>query len=210
MARIVILIVVLSVYGCSDSFVDTPNQKHAENDTEESVPISGVDDSDREDGVNQTNETSTEPDALTPIHILTRASIDIRGQRPSRDELNRLATSPERLDEMIDEFLDDPGFAQSVADLFSRALRNRSDMYRGADDDDGPGSPPTYQQSVADESLMLIRHIVSNDLSYDEFLKADYTFANQDFASVWGMTGYDTQTGGWQRVHYGDGRRPSP
>ncbi|MEE2785945.1 MAG: DUF1549 domain-containing protein [Myxococcota bacterium] len=155
-----------------------------------------------EDGAPSMNETGQ----LSWARILTRASIDIRGRRPSLAELARLAAEPARLDDMIDEFLDDPGFADSVADLFSRALRNRSGAYQAVETEEGVVETETYQQSAADEPLMLIRHIVNQNLPYDEFLMADYTFANEDTAPLWRVTGYDAQSGGWQRVRYNDGR----
>ena len=101
---------------------------------------------------------------LSPAQVLIRASIDIRGRRPSLSELDAVAQEPQRLDEFLNNFVDDSGFADSVADLFARALRNRSDSYQGVEDEDGEGQPATYQQSAADEPLMLIRHIVENDL----------------------------------------------
>lgn len=165
--------------------------------------------SQRNDSTADEANLSPQSDELTPAQVLTRASIDIRGRRPSIAEINRVVSSPETLNELLNDFFDDPGFADSVADLFSRAFRNRSDMYRGLDDDEGPGAPASYQQSAADESLMLIRHIVWNDLSFDEFLSADYTFANEDLASTWQMVGYDADVGGWQQVRYGDGRPPA-
>ena len=143
---------------------------------------------------------------LSPAQVLIRASIDIRGRRPSLSELDAVAQEPQRLDEFLNNFVDDSGFADSVADLFARALRNRSDSYQGVEDEDGEGQPATYQQSAADEPLMLIRHIVENDLSYDEFLTADYTFANEDLAEFWGLANYNYARGGWQQVRYGDNR----
>ena len=202
MYLILIVCAALIASGCSDEHVEESVQAPTDGESASWSPSRTNQDEPSSSPV----ASSTGAGTLTPAQVLNRASIDIRGRRPSRDEFNRLATSPERLDEMLDEFLDDPGFPDSVADLFSRALRNRSDSYQGVDDEAGPGQTSTYQQSAADEPLMLIRHIVKNELSYDEFLEADYTFANHDLASLWHMTGYDAQTGGWQRVRYADDR----
>ena len=72
---------------------------------------------------------------------------------------------------MIDEFLDDPDFADSVADLLSRAFRNRADIYTEPNEEDDGGAPASYQQSVAEESTMLIRHIVRNNCPMMSFFK---------------------------------------
>ena len=210
MKKISLLITALMVVACTGAHIDessrTPRDGRATGMDDSSSPMAETNNTAQDRALDDATPQDQASDVLTRTEVLTRASIDIRGRRPSAAELNRLAVSPERLEEMIDGFLDDPGFADSVADLFSRTLRNRADVYRGLDEDSGSGSPTTYQQSVADESLMLLRHIVKNDLSYDEFLKADYTFANEDFAASWHMDDYDYDVGGWQRVRYGDGR----
>jgi len=141
---------------------------------------------------------------LTPADLLVRASVDVRGRRPSAEELAQLTADPSRLDGLIETYLDDDGFADSVADLFARTLRSRFEDYVSipAEQDTSLG----YQVAVAEEPLMLLRHIVRNDLSYNEFISADYTFANEELAATFPIEGYDDDQGGWQRVRYADNR----
>ncbi len=141
---------------------------------------------------------------LTVEEILVRASVDVRGRRPSFEEFERLAADSTRLDTMLEGFLEDDGFADSVADLFARTLRSRVEDYLSIPEEQE--TTLRYQVAVGAEPLMLLRHIVREDLSYDEFITADYTFANEELAATFPVEGYDDARGGWQRVRYRDDR----
>ena len=157
----------------------------------------------------QTPDTSNtvvpnESPTLDPRTILVRASIDLRGRRPSRQELATLNEQPESLDALIGEFVHGPKLGTILMDLAARWLRSRIEFYPfpnvGQELDDN------FSYSVAEEPLRLFKYLVDTDRSYAEFVTADYTIINEILAPIWPARGYDSAQGGWQKVSYNDGR----
>jgi hypothetical protein len=147
---------------------------------------------------------SDQPESLSPLKQLVRISIDLRGQRPSPAEIRQVRDDSSALAGLVEEFLLHPAFAVTVSDLATRSLRNRFSDYAAPGQEDLGESD--YQVSVAQEPVRLMRHLVLEDRSYNEFLTADFTFADEHLAGTWPLSGYDVDVGGWQRVQYSDGR----
>ena len=141
---------------------------------------------------------------LSPRQILARASIDLRGQRPTREELAAIDARPESLHAMIDDFIAGPKLGNLLMDLAARWLRSRIEFYPIPNANEE--SDPNLSYSVAEEPLRLFKYIVDNDRSYAEFVMADYTLVDERLASIWPIEGYDLAQGGWQKVFYSDGR----
>jgi len=101
-----------------------------------------------------------EPEQLSVSRTLIRASIDLRGFRPSVAEIERVREDETALDPLLDSYVHVPGFGDVVADLMARALRVRYEDYPvpGVEEDATDG----YIASVPEEPLMLIRHMAND------------------------------------------------
>jgi hypothetical protein len=120
---------------------------------------------------------------LTPTEHLARASLALRGVRPSLAELRAVAADPDKLEALVPELTN---FTPPPSPPLSSI--SFSDMNR----------------SIYDEPLALIEDIVITDQPYTRIVTADYTMADRTVATVWGLphSGHD----GWERTHWNDGR----
>lgn len=152
-------------------------------------------------GEPQTSAPTDEPQ-MSPVEVLERASLDVRGVRPTTAEIEALEADPGALDTMIDGFLQDDRFEGRVRDMWAEIYLTRSEAYLisgsvyGLDD-------ASFQTSVGDEPLRILGHIAANDLPYTDLVTADWTMADENLAAAWPI---DHQGSGWQESHYTDGR----
>ena len=140
---------------------------------------------------------------LSPRESLIRLSIDLRGTMPSEAELQAIEAEPALYDAFVDRFLDDPGLADTVADLMDQRLLMRT----GSTYDlmaDGY-STEELRSAVNNEQLALVRRIVDNDLPWSEIVTADYTMANPVLAEALRLD-YPSGARGWEKAQYTDGR----
>ncbi|MEO0600958.1 MAG: DUF1549 domain-containing protein [Myxococcota bacterium] len=146
---------------------------------------------------------------LTPTETLVRASLALRGIRPSLAELERVEATPEAFEQVVDDYLESPEFGETV--------RHFHDAWLLADTDNNyypMGFPAVgaladvdawvINESVSEAPARLAEHIVVGDRPYTELVTADYTLADPIVATVWGLP-YDDE-GGWQVTSYEDGR----
>ncbi|NUO54087.1 MAG: hypothetical protein HOV80_35015, partial [Polyangiaceae bacterium] len=155
-------------------------------------------------------EEEVEIEYLSATDHLVRASMALRGKRPSYDELVRVSEDPDALNEIVDEYLASADFGRTVRDLYNEALLLRPDWaYYPAG---FPRVAPlmTLDQSAINASvqeapLKLIEHVVMNDLPLSEIVTAPYTITDSVAATVWDL---DYQEGGdtWQKSEWTDGR----
>lgn len=135
--------------------------------------------------------------------LLRRASLDLRGVRPTAAEYAELADGAP-VDGMIAGFLEDPRFGERVRDLYAGVFRTRIDFYLSVD-----ASPSEQTQalhvSVAEEVLRVVSYIAENDLPYTDLVLGDYTMADELLADLWPLD-YPEGAKGWQLAHYVDGR----
>ncbi|MEO1269537.1 MAG: DUF1585 domain-containing protein [Myxococcota bacterium] len=139
---------------------------------------------------------------LTPVEHLTRASLAIRGQRPSLDELDQVRRDPAALEIWVDQYLSEPGFGEVVRDMHNDIWQLRSTTH---------WFPPlegiatmdmvTLNASVTEAPLKLIEHVVVNDRPYSEILTADYTLADGVVAEVWGLE-YSGDGFSWEQTRW--------
>jgi hypothetical protein len=144
---------------------------------------------------------------LTPTEHLLRASMTLRGIRPSLAELRAVDADPDALPELVDGYLASPDFGATIRDLHNEALLLRIQQPNYT----APGYPPlgdrTYTElaaSVFDEPLRLIEDVVMTGQPYTRIVTADYTMADDAVAAVWGIP----HPGGrdWVRTYYPDDR----
>ena len=160
----------------------------------------------------ETNETTpgdaaaeeAAPESLDAIALLTRASLDLRGVRPSIEELDAVSADPDAVEGYIDTFLYDERFGDRVVSLFSEIYQTQADSplvsYSGITSD-----YPNMVRSIGEEPLRIVAYVAVNDLPYTDIVTADWTMANPLIAEVWPVDYPEGETG-WQQVHYTDDR----
>lgn len=150
------------------------------------------------------------PEGVEPMDaaaLLTRASLDLRGVRPSIDEVERVLADPTELDAVVDSFLHDPRFGARVADLWSEIYLTESETWPVGYEQfrfEGDVSPVDFITSLGREPLEIFRHVAENDLPYTELVTADWTMANEVTAQIWPIDRPDGA--GWLQSRYTDGR----
>lgn len=144
---------------------------------------------------------------LDATRLLVRASLDLRGVRPTEAELAEVAAKSERALDVAAGFVDDPRFPGRVRDWFAQAFRTRVDRFALSAEEVGlsPGDDAALQASIAEEPLMLIAHVAEHDLPFTTVVTADYTFANELLGRAFPVD-YPASATGWQKARYVDGR----
>jgi len=142
--------------------------------------------------------------SLDAVAFLTRVSLDLRGIRPSLEEIEAVESDPDQVIAYIDEFLYDERFGDRVMALFSEIYQTQSDtplvFYS-----DLTTNYPRMVQAIGEEPLRILAHIAENDLPYHTVVTADWTMANEFIGEVWPVNYPEGETG-WQQVNYTDGR----
>ena len=102
------MVVILSLLmaGCGgEEPVNPPPVDHPEDAVEEEVDFGGPD----------------------PVAQLFRASLDLRGVRPTLDEIDQIDADPDAYEAMVAGFLDDERFVDRVVNLYAEVFLTRND-----------------------------------------------------------------------------------
>lgn len=144
---------------------------------------------------------------LSPRRQLIRLSVDLRGAHPSAAELAFIEEYPEAYEEFVERYLEDPRFVKRMTEIWNRSVRTRTGETFFDPDEAGLGmlSNEAVADSVGEEPLALIAHVVRNDLPFSEVVTADYTMADPIVAAMWDLD-YPEGASGWQQARYTDGR----
>jgi len=142
---------------------------------------------------------------LPAAKLLSRASLDLRGVRPSLEELEQIESNPGQLNEMMGSFLQDPRFGSRVRALFSEVYLTRQDVWDIPASEYGLASEADFAAAIGEEPLQMVSYIAEHDLPYTDLVTADWTMANETLAVAWPVD-YPEGESGWQQVHYTDGR----
>lgn len=148
---------------------------------------------------------------LTPSELLTRASLDLRGVRPSPAELDAVRRDPQQLDPMIDGFVDDPAFGERIKDMFAGAWRTRIDLYPLPELGYAGEYEDPRHAAIGEEPLDLIAYIALNDLPVTHLLQSTETFVDPSLLEIWPLEEVDgppaeSLPAGVVRARYVDGR----
>jgi hypothetical protein len=142
------------------------------------------------------------PMVPTPsAELLVRASMDLRGIRPSLAQLDAVEADPSKYATFVDQYLHGPQFLDRVRDVFDDALLVRRE--------DFSDESRTETSAIYGEALELIAYIVANDRPFTEIGTADYTVANTLFQRDVQRMPYPMEpvaSAAWQPSHYTDGR----
>ncbi len=146
----------------------------------------------------------------SPEQRLLRASMALRGTRPSIEDYDAVGEDPERFGELVDSYLQDPAFEATVQQHFTEWLEldQAPDVYPAGFPAVGDlAGVPTHalNTSIIEAAGRLAAHVVAEDRPWSEVVTADYTLADEIVATVWGLP-YDWSRSGWQVTRYEDGR----
>jgi len=137
---------------------------------------------------------------------LIRASMALRGVRPGADELAAVRDDPDAVESIVDGYLDSPEFGETMRDLHAEAFLTRyANLPLPAADELADAQTGPMQESLGEEPLRLIEHVIMGDRPYTEIVTADYTMADPTVATAYGLA-YDQAGPTWQETHYTDGR----
>ena len=156
-------------------------------------------------GVEDPSDTPDAPELLSAVAVLERASLDLRGVRPTVAEVEAVETDPARLDAMIAGFMEDERFGERVRDLFSTIYLTRSDYFYVGAADYGQTDEAAFARAVGDEPLRILSTIAEEDLPYTQIVLGEWSMADQSIGHAWPMD-YPADGEGWEKVHYTDGR----
>ncbi len=146
---------------------------------------------------------SPEPQ-MDEIDLLIRASLDLRGVRPTVAELDAVESDPSRVDTLITGFVDDERFGGRVRDLWSEVLLTRADQFPVTEQAVGLDDPAAFRQSVGEESLQILSRVAVEERPWTEVVTADWTMANETLEEIWPLERSEGQ--GWVEATYTDGR----
>jgi hypothetical protein len=144
--------------------------------------------------------------------VFVRASLDVRGARPSAQELEALAAAPEKLEEMIAALTADPRLGSRVASIFADALRTRQDRYLFDATMYGleANRNGELQRAIAEEAPSIVQYVTVKDAPFSEILTAKYTVVDPVLLQVWPLSKEPTQPAdlpeGKMLARYNDGR----
>jgi len=144
---------------------------------------------------------------LSPTDHLVRASMALRGLRPSLADLEAVDADPAAIDGIVERYLDDPAFGDTVRDMHAELLRVRVDVQRTYLAR-GPlaGEPQLpLDESVAEGPLRLVEAVVMEDRPYTDIVTTDEVWVDARSARVWGLP-HDPRGPEWQAARWSDGR----
>lgn len=139
---------------------------------------------------------------------LLRASMALRGVRPSLDEFQQVENNPDALGGIIDTWLSGEAFGQTIRDMHAEQLKFRSDLF---DDLPPPIGALNYSnqydviEAVYEGPLVLVEDIVRSGQPYTEIVTSRTLRTNSVGADLWGAA-FDTNGAKWQSYTPTDGR----
>lgn len=141
---------------------------------------------------------------MDPVPAIVRTSLDLRGVRPSPDEVAAVEADPAALDGLVDDFLDDPRFEGRVRDLWAEIYLTRAPSIYVNAASFGLSDEPGFQRSTGEEALAILGYVAANDLPWTEIVTGDWTMADETLASIWPV---EREPGdGFTKARYTDGR----
>lgn len=143
-----------------------------------------------------------------PTAWMVRASLDLRGVRPSVAELDQLERAPDSAPQLLEQWMDDPAFELRVRDLFSRVWRTRVDEFVDPDLGGDPWGMPdseAFHSAVGDEPLVMISRVVAEGRPYTDIVTSPTTYVNERLVDEFPVE-VEQEGGGWVEARYVDGR----
>jgi hypothetical protein len=121
--------------------------------------------------------------------VLNKASLDLRGRRPSPEELKSVLDEPDQLSVLLDEFVRDEGFAERIFSRYGLIYRSRVNSFiPGADGDiefRDPEAHRSFIRAVGEEPLQIVKHVVAQEQPWTDVMTMRETLVNSDLYRVW-------------------------
>jgi len=157
-------------------------------------------------GVDQDSAVDVPPE-MSAVDLLTRVSLDLRGVRPSLDELEAVEADPAAVEGYIDSFLQDERLTERIVSMWSEIYLTRQDEFELEAEDYGwdETDEPAFVLGVGEEPMRILARVVTEDLPYTELVTGDWTVLNEVVGLAW-PTDYPEGETGNRVVHYTDGR----
>lgn len=146
--------------------------------------------------------------ALDARGVYVRASLDLRGTRPTLEELDRLDADPTVLAAMLDALLAEPAFPTRVKAFFAPAFRTRIDAYPFVDEG-SYDDPAALNAAIGEEPLDLVAWIAAHDRPYTDIVLATHSVVRPPLLDVWPLEVIDGEHAapeGTVLARYSDGR----
>ncbi len=146
--------------------------------------------------------------AMSAHDLLVRASLDLRGVRPSVAELDRVEADPGTVDDLVAGMLDDPRFPGRVRELWTEVFRTRVDGFMVESSEVGLDDEAAWVRSVGEEPLRVLEEVARADLPWNTLVTADWTMANTVLAggAPVALEAAPAAPDDWVRARYTDGR----
>ncbi len=155
---------------------------------------------------------------LSATDRLVRASIALRGVRPSTVDLQAVQADPTKLEGLVHDYTLTPEFGLTIKDMWAEILQLRNDTFLQlpaldspplADED--PLGLAAYDlqeiyEGTTEEPLRLVEYIVTNDLPFTDLVTAQYALVDDVTANMYGVP-YDFESAEkWQMSAWHDER----
>lgn len=146
--------------------------------------------------------------ALSNEELITRLSLDLRGIRPSIEELDEARKRSWSVEFTVDDFLRHPSFPRVSAERWAKILDTRQDETLYPASDLGLNEEFRFAYSVGDEPLRVMEAIIRRNLPWSTVVQADWTMLNTDLQSVYPAQWIADPPQGddWALARYVDGR----
>lgn len=154
-------------------------------------------------------EARVGPEPLEPAALLSRLSLDLRGRRPTEAELDAVEAAPEAVEELVETYLEDPGFGEQVFYWYANVYKTRADKFIVGVDGDGTfldmGAKARFTHAVGDEPLRILERVANEDLPWTDVVTADWTMAEDLLLAAWPLQALE-EGEGWRKARYTDSR----
>ncbi|MDG1481750.1 MAG: DUF1549 domain-containing protein [Myxococcota bacterium] len=136
---------------------------------------------------------------LEGVAWLARASLDLRGTRPSLDEIAAVQADPDAMASLIDEMLEDPRFPERMAWLWNDTLHT---AVWGAGYTRFEWDFQTWK-AIGWEPLAVIQLVLEDRRPFSDIVTATQTPVQADLSAAWDLPESGTA---WSWGSYDDGR----
>jgi hypothetical protein len=140
-----------------------------------------------------------EAEGLDAREVLIRASLDVRGTRPTADELARLAEDEDALDAILNELSYHPGFGQRMGTIFAEAMEIRRDGSFVAElvqSDYGLGRESELNHAMVEEAVHVVELIAATDRPFTDVVTSDTSVVDPILFEVMPLEAVDVQPEG--------------
>ncbi|NCG17571.1 MAG: hypothetical protein GWP91_00960 [Rhodobacterales bacterium] len=147
-------------------------------------------------------------ESLDPVDRLIRASIVLRGVRPSVADMDAVVADPTAYEDIIETYLASPEFSTTIGDVYAEVLMMRTDV-QAQMPLMGTMADTQYVESIykatSESPLKLVQQIVDEDLPLTTLVTADWMWTNKTLSTVYGLP-FDEDGPEWQKSWWADGR----